>query len=79
MSRRAYPDRTDTCVRVNVYRDAVKDALPTFFARVIRRVLARACKATATAQIAEGNSIECMLPFAIIDRWADNFDDNNGT
>ena len=65
---------TDTCVRVNIYRDAVKDALPTFFARVFG-VFSQGVKATATSQIAEGNQIECLLPFAIIDRWADNYDD----
>ena len=69
------PGPTDTCVRVNVYRDAVKDALPTFFARVFG-VFSQGVKATATSQIAEGNSVECLLPFAVIDRWADNYDDN---
>ncbi|MBK5297506.1 MAG: hypothetical protein JJE40_10140, partial [Vicinamibacteria bacterium] len=65
---------TDTCVRVNVYRNAVKDALPTFMASVIG-VFSQGVKATATSQIAEGNQIECLLPFAVIDRWADNYDD----
>ncbi len=58
---------------MNVYRDAVKDALPTFFARVFG-VFSQGVKATATSQIAEGNSVECLLPFAVIDRWADNYD-----
>ena len=73
------PGPTDRCVRVNVYRNdvgpgVVKDALPTFFARLFGRVT-QGVKATATAQIVSGNQIECLLPFAVIDRWADNFDD----
>jgi hypothetical protein len=33
-------------------------------------------RATATAQLATGNQVECLLPFAVIDRWDDNFDDD---
>jgi hypothetical protein len=68
------PGPTDTCVRVNVYRDVIKDALPTFFAGVFG-VFSQGVKATATSQILNGNQIQCLLPFAVIDRWADNFDD----
>lgn len=69
---------TDTCVRVNVYRNVVKDVLPTFFAGVFG-VFSQGVKATATSQIAVGNRIECLLPFAVIDRWADDFDDKVDT
>lgn len=69
------PGPTDRCVRVNVYRNVVKDALPTFFARLFGRV-SQGVKATATAQVISGNQIECLLPFAVIDRWADNYDEN---
>ena len=31
--------------------------------------------ATATAEVASGNQIRCLLPFAAIDRWADNHDE----
>lgn len=72
------PGPTDTCVRVNVYRDVVKDALPTFFARLFG-VLSQGVRATATAQIASGNQVECLLPFAVIDRWSDTYDDNVDT
>jgi hypothetical protein len=37
---------------------------------------AQGVRATATAQTANGNNIKCLLPFAVIDRWADNFDEN---
>jgi len=68
----------DTCIRVNIYRDAVKDALPTFFARLFGR-FSQGVRATATAQIATGNQLECLLPFAVIDRWSDSFDDSVDT
>jgi hypothetical protein len=63
------------CIRVNVYRDSTRDPLPTFFAR-LAGIGSQGARATATAQWTYGNSIECLLPFAVIDRWADNFDDN---
>jgi Putative Flp pilus-assembly TadE/G-like len=62
------------CVRVNVYRNALKDALPTFFGRLFG-MLSQGVKATATAETSNGNSADCMLPFAVIDRWADNYDE----
>jgi hypothetical protein len=66
------------CIRVNVYRDATRDPLPTFFAR-LAGITSQGVRATATAQWTYGNSAECLLPFAVIDRWADNFDDNIDT
>jgi hypothetical protein len=33
-------------------------------------------RATATAEIASGNLVKCLLPFAVADRWADTFDEN---
>ena len=72
------PGPPDTCIRVNIYRDVVKDALPTFFARLFGR-MSQGVRATATAQIATGNQLECLLPFAVIDRWSDSFDDNVDT
>ena len=35
---------------------------------------AQRVRATATARVGSGNQIKCMLPFAVIDRWADNYD-----
>lgn len=70
------------CVRVDVFRNepdrsgTVKgSALPTFFGQIVG-VTGQGIRATATAQVTSGNSIQCLLPFAVIDRWADNYDDN---
>lgn len=62
-----------SCVRVNVYRNEYRDALPTFFANLFNRST-QGVKATATAEVSGGNHVECLLPFAIMDRWADNYD-----
>lgn len=67
-----------TCVRVNVHRDSSGSPLPTFFARLFGR-LTQDVRASATAQVATGNQIQCLLPFAVIDRWADNYDENKDT
>jgi hypothetical protein len=70
-----------SCIRVNVYRNeeghdgVAADPLPTFFAHIFGRT-EQGVKATATAQIGSGNQVTCLLPFAVIDRWQDDFDDN---
>jgi len=73
------------CVRVDVFRNlpdrperggaVLGTALPTFFARMLG-INAQGVRATATARTANGNNIRCLLPFAVIDRWADNYDDS---
>ena len=69
------------CVRVDVFRNMPDragtlrgNALPTYFLNMVG-VGAQGIRATATAQTANGNAINCLLPFAVIDRWADNFDE----
>lgn len=69
------------CVKANVFRNTLDtngvirgNAIPTYFARLVG-LNDQGVKATATAQTASGNSINCLLPFAVIDRWADNYDD----
>jgi len=69
---------TKSCIRVNVYRNAVKDALPTFFGQLIG-MTSQGVQATATAEVGSGNSVRCLLPFAVIDRWSDTFDDKKVT
>jgi Putative Flp pilus-assembly TadE/G-like len=74
---------TQGCVRVDIMRGLPGrpengtaprgDVLPTFFGKIVG-VTSQAVRATATAQTANGNSIRCLLPFAVIDRWADNTD-----
>ena len=75
------------CVRVDVFRGMPSDngdptlrgsSLPTFFGQIVG-VTSQGVRATATAQTANGNGIRCMLPFAVVDRWADNYDDNVDT
>ena len=62
------------CVRVEAFRNQDRNnPLPTWFGGLVG-VTAHGVKATATAQVASGNQVTCMLPFAVIDRWADNHD-----
>jgi hypothetical protein len=72
------------CVRVDVFRGMPDRSgstvprgalLPTFFGKIIG-INSQGVRATATAQTANGNSIRCLLPFAVIDRWEDNYDEN---
>lgn len=64
------PGVPDTCVRVNVYRNAVKDPLPTFFARLLGRE-SQGVQATATAQVLTGNATDCLKPWAVADKWGE--------
>lgn len=61
----------DTCVRVNVYRNQYRDPLPTYFARLVG-VNEQGVRATATAQVAVGNSSDCLKPWAVPDKWFEN-------
>jgi Flp pilus assembly protein TadG len=63
------PDGTDTCIRVDVYRNQQRgNALPTFFARFVG-VMDQGVRATATAQVLTGNATDCLKPWAVVDRW----------
>ena len=76
------------CVRVDVFRNTpdrpyrsttiLGTPIPTFFAPLIG-VTNQGVRATATAEIASGNMVRCMLPFAVADRWSDSFDENVNT
>jgi hypothetical protein len=70
------------CVQVGVFRNEPDWAgivrgtpLPTYFGQVVG-MTEQGVRATATARAGAGNQIKCMLPWAVIDRWADNYDDN---
>jgi hypothetical protein len=65
------PGLPDTCVRVNVYRNSIKDALPTFFAPLFG-LMTQGTQATATAQIGTGNASDCLKPWAVADKWAEH-------
>jgi Putative Flp pilus-assembly TadE/G-like len=71
------------CVRADVFRNTpdrpyrggatLGAPVPTFFGPMVG-VTQQGVRATATAEVASGNQVKCMLPFAVIDRWADNYD-----
>jgi len=73
------------CVRSDVFRWApdrtyrstndLGAPIPTLFGPLIG-ISGQRVRATATAEVASGNMVRCMLPFAIADRWADNTDEN---
>ena len=66
-------DGTDTCVRVNVYRNQTRgNALPVFFARLFG-VTDQGVQAMAIAQAGFGNSAKCLKPWAIPDKWDENY------
>ena len=57
--------RAGSCVRVNVYRNQARgNPLPTFFAQLVG-VADQGVQATATAQVAAGNSATCVRPWVI--------------
>ena len=71
----ACPDGTVTCLRVDVYRNAAHgNALPMFFGRFVN-LTTQGVRATATAQAAVANASDCLKPWAIPDRWIDNYDE----
>jgi hypothetical protein len=68
------PGLPDTCIRANVYRSAARgNALPTFFAQIMG-ITSQDMRATATAQVQTGNAVECMKPWAVADKWDENWE-----
>jgi hypothetical protein len=66
------PDGTATCVRVDVVRSTARgNPLPVFFGGLVGRT-GQTTRATATAQAASANAVECLKPFALPDRWVDS-------
>ena len=64
-----------TCVRVDVHRDGTLGStqLPMLFGHFLGLTQQR-MRATATARVSGANSVRCVLPLALADRWADNYD-----
>ena len=67
----------NSCIRVDVLRGTLDDAmvqhtntLPVFFAAMLG-VTDQGVRATATAQAAQGNSINCIKPWAVADKSID--------
>lgn len=68
------PGLPDTCIRADVYRSAARsNALPTYFAQIFG-ITGQNVRATATAQVLTGNASDCMRPWAVADRWAENWE-----
>lgn len=68
------PGLPDTCIRADVYRSAARaNALPTFFAQIMG-ITSQDIRATATAQVITGNAVECMKPWAVADKWDENWE-----
>jgi hypothetical protein len=69
------PGLPDTCIRANVYRSAARtNALPTFFAQIMG-ITSQDIRATATARVITANAVECMKPWAVADKWDENWED----
>jgi hypothetical protein len=72
------PDGVPACIRVDVMRGqpdrngaAHTNVLPTFFGRIVG-VNSQGVRATATAQVAKGNAVECIKPWVVADKWTDH-------
>jgi Flp pilus assembly protein TadG len=57
-------DGSNACIQVDLSRPDI----PTFLARLVS-VNAQSVRATATAKAGYGNSVECIKPFAVADKW----------
>ena len=61
------------CIQVKVYRTTARNnALPTFFARLFG-IVSQDIQAYAEAKAVQGDSTECMRPWAVLDKW-DEYD-----
>ena len=67
------PDGSASCVRVDVYRDAAHgNALPMLLGPLVG-LSSQGIRATATAEAMAGNATDCLKPWALIDRWTENW------
>jgi Flp pilus assembly protein TadG len=65
------------CIRVDVYRNQARgNPLPSIFGQAFG-ITAHGVRATATARVAIADSSNCMKPWAIPDKWIDNYDITN--
>jgi Flp pilus assembly protein TadG len=67
------PNVNGTCIRVDVHRSQARgNPIPMFFGTLVG-LTQQDVRATATAQIIIGNRTECLKPWAVIDKWAENY------
>ncbi|MEO7270703.1 MAG: pilus assembly protein TadG-related protein, partial [Vicinamibacterales bacterium] len=71
------PDGVPSCIRVDVLRGqpdragtAHSNTIPTYMMRMLGTTT-QGVRATATAQIAAGNAVECIKPWVVADKWTD--------
>ncbi len=65
------------CIRVDVYRNQARsNPLPSIFGQAFG-LTAHGVRATATARVAIADTTNCMKPWAIPDKWIDNYDTTN--
>ena len=65
------------CIRVDVYRNQANgNPLPPIFG-VAFGIAGHGVRATATARVAIADTTNCMKPWAIPDKWIDNYDTTN--
>jgi len=65
----------DSCIRVDVYRNQQRgNALPSWFGALLG-VSDQGVKATATAQAGIGDTTNCLKPWAVLDKWTENWED----
>jgi Flp pilus assembly protein TadG len=73
------PDAAATCVRVDTFRNQTRsNALPVFFANLVG-VGSQGVRATATAQVAIANAVNCMKPWAVADKWAEHWENGKAS
>ena len=72
-ARRARVCPTPAFVRTSTAAPARSNALPTFFAQIVG-ITSQDVRATATAQVRTGNAAECMKPWAVADKWDENWE-----
>ncbi len=66
----------DTCIRVDVYRNQARNnPLPVWFSQLVG-VVDQGVRATAIARVTQANASDCVKPFAIPDKWFDEWDVN---
>jgi len=64
------------CIRVDVYRNqAHGNPLPAVFGQAVG-LTSQGVRATATARVAVADSSSCLKPWAIPDKWLDNYDED---
>src|SRR6185503_2041506 len=72
------PDGTNTCIRVDGMRGIIgrdgaahMNTIPTFMMGIVG-LSSQGVRATATAQVAGGNAVQCIKPWVVADKWVDS-------